>query len=101
MGLAFNAAVDHVGIDIGPAVREAVGYLVGLGRPRGAYVCPATFHVAGNVRLEADQSAIAEAGLARELIVIDGARHGAERRAAREAIRAYAQDRGAPGALLL
>jgi DNA-binding LacI/PurR family transcriptional regulator len=100
-GIYPHGDVDHVRVDLKPALQEAVQYLVTRGK-RVAYVSPwpADSPMAQrDPRYPAYRHAVREAGLREEIIVAPDGTGLQTRPVAREAVRDHIQKTGCPDAI--
>lgn len=92
MGAFYVTECDYVGIDLYPAVREAMQHLIAEGCRRIAYVAHDPEQSLGEPRFEAYRSVLQEAGLSPEYIAL----RDAPRDEVRRILRDYFQQRGVP-----
>lgn len=98
-GLSYSRSVDHVGVDLLKPSAEALRHLISSGRKRIAYVGPRTADGPRDPRCAAYSVVLADAGLAHEPVEFEAASPATYRAAAREIIRSYVPEAGAPEAL--
>lgn len=92
MGSYYLTQVDHVGIDLGQGVREAMLHLLQVGCRRIAYLVNASSHHPGEVRGETYRNIMAQAGLEAEYIIaVDQTRY-----ASLHAVQEYIAQHGCP-----
>lgn len=92
MGVFYVTECDYVGVDLYPAVREAIHHLLSVGCRRIAYVAHDPEQSLGEPRYEAYRSVVQEAGLSWEFIAL----HDAPRAEVRQMLRDYFQQHGVP-----